>query len=200
VHGRRAGVLLLLLPVVTALSACTSGGDGAAAPAADSRPAVPDAYLHGPSPVTKQICTARARRQVARSIGVAPIRFTAPTWADHRYSCSYIFPEGPMTLSVTEYPSEVATAAAFFELKGALGRRPEPPLLGEEAFVSTNGDVIAVRVGTKLLEVDLSQLPAQLGVPLEPRLLVARAVAGTIIGCDDPPCPKGALRFPDEDD
>ena len=56
-----------------------------------------------PSISAKMICQAEAierdRRRRSRS---RPLRVTKPTWVDHVYSCTYVYPHGKIVLSVKE--------------------------------------------------------------------------------------------------
>ena len=64
----------------------------------------------------------------------------------------------------------------------SLGRRPDAVSFGEGAFITTNGSVI-VRKDFKVLDVDVSKLPMQFGVPPQDRANAALSVAATVMGC-----------------
>lgn len=135
-----------------------------------------------PSTSAKMICEREPQAEIAASLGVKPIRVTTPTWADHVYSCTYVYPNGMIALSVKELNDAPATTSYFGELGNRLGRRPEGIGLGQEAFLTSGGSVV-VRKDFKVLEVDISQLPAQFGQPALNPSDVALSVAATVMGC-----------------
>ncbi len=128
------------------------------------------------------VCEHEAQQDIAGVLGVKPTQVTTPTWADHVYSCSYVYPSGSFTLSVKELSGRPATTAYFKGLAATLGRRPEALPLGQGAFLTTDGSAV-VRKDYKVLEVDASWLPAQFGklalVPAD----VSASVASTVLGC-----------------
>ena len=137
-----------------------------------------------PSAQAKMVCAPDAQSEIGASLGVQPVQVTTPTWIDHVYSCRYIFANGVIVLSVKELPNASATRRYFNGLGRRLGRRPQPLLRGQAAFFTTNFSVI-VRKDFKVLNVDVSRVPAQFGDPtlaLDPAQ-VALNVTGTILKC-----------------
>ena len=128
------------------------------------------------------VCEAEAQSDIAGSIGVTPTQVTSPTWVDHVYACNYVYPNGVISLSVKELGGVSATASYFDQLGARLGQRPDPPALGDGAFVTTDGSVV-VRKDYKVLDVDISHVPAQFGDPLQDRSAVALSVATAVMGC-----------------
>jgi hypothetical protein len=136
-----------------------------------------------PSVSAKMIC-GEAKPEIAQSaIGVDTVRPLAPKWADHVYSCDYVYKSGvKMTLSVKEM-SSVAETTAYFDAMGArLGRGAKLEGLGEGAYQTTKGSVV-VRKDYRVLLVDVSHLPAKFGQPPLAPIDVAISVASTIMSC-----------------
>ena len=105
-----------------------------------------------------------------------------PTWADHVYSCKYVYANGSMTLSVKELANQAETDAYFASLATKLGKTKAIQSLGQGAFVTKNASAV-VRKDYKVLTVDVSGLPPQFGTPPDPRGNVALNVAATIMSC-----------------
>jgi len=169
---------------IVLLAACGSSGGAKAATSAPS--ATPGALLTvgtNPSTSSKMVC-GEAKGDIAASLGVKPTRITTPTWVDHVYSCSYVYPNGSFTLSVKEVDG-IANAAAYFRsLKTTLGVEPgaEAPTLGQGAFVTKDGGLV-VQKDNKVLTVDVSKLPAKFGNPAQSPTAAATSIGGVIMGC-----------------
>jgi hypothetical protein len=145
------------------------------------RQAVPGAP---PSESSKMICSAEGQGAIAGSLGVTP-RPIKPTWANEVYTCNYVYPNGTMTLSVREYPSDAAAMQAFNAAKTQLGGVPASggTVLGQGTFQVPSNDSLYVVKDNKLLKVDVSKLPANFGSPALGRSDVALTVGVTIMGC-----------------
>jgi hypothetical protein len=128
------------------------------------------------------VCGHEARKDLAGVIGLTPAVVTRPTWVDHVYSCAYVYPNGTFVLSVKELDSAAQTMSSFNQLAAVLGRRPDSVALGQEAFITTDGSVVA-RKDWKVLLIDVSRLPATFGQPAFARSDVATAIGSTIMGC-----------------
>jgi hypothetical protein len=139
----------------------------------------------GPNPsVSAQMVCGEAKKEIAESaVGVDTVRPLAPKWADHVYSCDYVYKGGAkMTLSVKEMSSVSETTSYFDALGARLGRGARLEGLGEGAYQTTKGSVV-VRKDYRVLLVDTSHLPAQFGRPPAARIDVAISVAATIMSC-----------------
>lgn len=138
-----------------------------------------------PSPISVQVCSHEARQEMASALG-EQATVSTPTWVDHRYSCTYSYPDstpsGSFTVSVTELSSWPETYAYFDGVAAAKGRSRDLEALGQGAFQTTDGTVV-VRKDWKVLEVDASGLPPQFGVPPTSASAVAVTVADVILGC-----------------
>ncbi len=115
-------------------------------------------------------------------LGVKTAAPLSPTWVDHLYSCRYVYANGSMVLSVKELSNASETTAYFEGLGSQLGNTGPLTGLGQGAFTTRNGSVVA-RKDYKVLLVDVSGLPAQFGVPATSSADVAISVADTIMGC-----------------
>jgi hypothetical protein len=171
---------LLVAALTVALAGCGSTSSASRAPSTVASRA--EAVGDNPSQSAKMVCEAEAQSEIADSIGVTPTQVTTPTWIDRVYACNYVYPGGVISLSVKELGDASATTSYFDELGSRLGHRPDPPALGDGAFVATDGSVV-VRKDYKVLDVDISHLPAQFGDPLQDRSDVAVSVATTVMGC-----------------
>ena len=127
------------------------------------------------------VCTAEAQHEIAGALGVTAVVET-PTWSDHLYSCRYTYPDGSFTLSVKELSSWSQTFAYFRGLASQLRKTVLVPNLGQGGYETRDGSV-AVRKDWKVLLVNISDLPAQFGVPPTPVANVALTIAYVILGC-----------------
>ena len=175
----RSRSLGLVLVAGLAATGC-SGGATAPPPATGPKPAGA-----APSPISVQVCSHEAQQEMASALGETATVST-PTWVDHRYSCTYSYPgstpTGSFTVSVKELSSWPETYAYFDSIATASGKSRDLEALGQAAFQTTDGSVV-VRKDWKVLEVDNSGLPPQLGVPPTSSSAVAVTVADVILGC-----------------
>src|SRR2546423_534010 len=74
-----------------------------------------------PSKSARMVCAPEAQKDIASALGVATTGVTEPTWLDHLYSCTYMYPDGSMALSVKELSSRAQTSAYFASLRAQLG-------------------------------------------------------------------------------
>lgn len=135
-----------------------------------------------PSQSAKMICAREAQGDLAESLGVPATQVTTPTWVDHLYACTYLYPNGSFAMSVKELDNRADTTSYFNALAALYGRRPGNIGIGQGAFVTTNGNVV-VRKDYKVLYVDTSQLPASFGQPPQGQSDNALSVAATIMSC-----------------
>jgi hypothetical protein len=171
-------VSVLVLAMAATLAACgSSGGNAASSTTTTWEPAGPN-----PSTSAKMICEKEAQDDIAASLGVKTVSITTPTWVDHVYSCTYVYPNARITLSVKEMSTTPETTAYFDAQAKALGKRSGRVAIGQGAFQTTIGDAV-VRKDWKVLTVDISKVPASFGQPPETAPQVALSVAATILGC-----------------
>jgi hypothetical protein len=127
------------------------------------------------------VCAPEAQRDIAAPLGVTATVGT-PTWEDHTYSCRYEYPDGSFTVSVKELSSSAETDAYFDMLRRQLGETGTISGVGQGAFSTRDGSIVA-RKDWKVLLVDVSGLPAQFGTPLTSSADVAATVADVIMAC-----------------
>jgi hypothetical protein len=163
------------------LASLASGTLGAVS--AGAAPRVPLPAGPHPSRIAKMVCQAEAQKEMADALGVKGT-VTDDTWADHRYTCDYVYPNGRFVLSVQEESSWSETFAYYRALGRRLGNARTLANLGQGAFQTTDGSVV-VRKDWKVLLVNTSGLPAQFAVPPTSSADVAVTVADVILGCWD---------------
>src|SRR6201986_4190437 len=100
---RRARLGLAVLAVVLGIAGC--GGVNASAES-------PQPAGKLPSAISRMVCTGKTAGEIAEVVA-AKAAVTAPTWADHLYSCGYHYSKGTMVLSVKELSSWTQTYAYF---------------------------------------------------------------------------------------
>ena len=169
---RRDRLGLVVLAVVLGIAGCGSVNTSAESPQPTGK---------SPSAIARMVCTEKAAGEIAQVVG-AKASVTAPTWADHLYSCGYHYSEGTMVLSVKELSSWTQTYAYFDELAETLHKTAPVKGLGQGAFVVGDGSVV-VRKDWKILLVDISGLHGMVGSPPSPRNTVALDAAAVILGC-----------------
>ncbi len=183
-------VVLLVPAAVVLLVACGSSGGKATAPSSSltttsvSRVAV--AHLNipagkDPSKSARMICEPEARTDIASSLEVKETSVTKPTWHDHVYSCSYLYPQGKVALSVKELVNAEATTTYFDAILQKYGVTERLPGFGQAAWILRNDDVV-VRKDYKVLFVDVQGLPKQF-TPKQTRADVAKSIAAVVMGC-----------------
>jgi len=183
---RTKGLFLLAAASALVLAAC--GGSSPSSTPTTSAVQLSNASWEkaGPTPSAsaKMICQKEAREEIAASLSVTETRVTTPTWVDHTYACTYVYPKGRITLSVKEFVGEQGTTAYFDGLIHKYGTTDSLKGLGQGAWELKNDDVV-VRKDYKVLFVDVSGVPAGNGafVPVMQRSDVAVNIATTIMGC-----------------
>jgi hypothetical protein len=137
-----------------------------------------------PSKSAKMICEPEAQKDIYESAtGVKTTSITTPSWTDHVYSCTYVYPGGvKIALSVKELSNEAETTAYFNSLATSMNKKKDIPGLGQGAFQTGDGSMV-VRKDYKVLTIDVSKLPQTFGVPAASRGDVAINVGATIMGC-----------------
>lgn len=166
-----------ILAMAMAMAGCGSDATPASSPAAVSTEVTAGTAL--PSDAAKMICADEAREDIESALGQKVTKPLEPTWTNQLYSCAYVFAQGTMVLSVKELVDERGTRAYFDEVVSSLGQRRLFEL-GEEGFQANNGSVV-IRKDNKVLDVDVTGLPARLGAYSRPD--VGSTVAITIMGC-----------------
>ena len=128
------------------------------------------------------VCSNKTERELSSVLGVTPEQPVVPTWADHLYTCRLAYSSGTLVLTVKELSSWDETLAYFNGLGAQLGDIGRLTGLGQGAFTTQNGSVVA-RKDYKVLLVDISGLPASFGVPATSAGDVAYTVTDVVMGC-----------------
>lgn len=170
--------LLAGAAVLLTVTQCSSSGD--------AQPAAPTTTLlvtYGDQPTVsaQMVCGEDGQTALAGAFHVGPTQVTTPSWVDHLYSCTYVYPDGSFGLSVKELPTIPDTVDYFTSLKATF-TVAEPLALGQEGFTATDGTSV-VRKDNKVLEVDVSKLSDQFGVPPQTRANSSLVIASTLLGC-----------------
>jgi hypothetical protein len=165
--------------VVLVAGGCSSGGPAPPGQGTTTQAPLPAGAT--PSSISTMVCSKEAQRDIAAPLGVTAT-VTTPTWQDHRYTCRYTYPGGSFTLSVKELSSKKETDAYYASLGRQLGDTGTVNGLGQGAFTTGNGSIVA-RKDWKVLTVDISGLPPQFGVPPTSAADVAATIADVIMAC-----------------
>lgn len=137
-----------------------------------------------PSVSAKMVCEPEVSGDLGEVLGVKATRISPPTWKDHLYSCTYVYPKGSFVLAVKELDDEASTTAFFNSYRKQLGTKDELFGLGQGAFVAKNDDLV-VRKDYKVLLVDVQKVPKASGafVPAMSRSDVATNIGSVIMSC-----------------
>jgi hypothetical protein len=144
---------------------------GAAAPAGD-----------GPSESAAMICQPEATGEVAIALGVKTTTAPSATWTDHVYACRYVYQDGVMVLSVKDLVDQAATTAYLTTAQQSLPSSTAVRVLGQDGFAGPDGSLY-IRKDFKVLHVDVSALPENVGDPPRKRADAAFTVAAVIMSC-----------------
>jgi hypothetical protein len=181
---RRNLLVAVSLAAVLMLGACGGSSSSSSTPGTDKAQPASVTYPQAgknPSVSAKMVCEKEASDEIADAIQVRQTRITTPTWVDHLYSCTYVYPHGQIGLSVKELSSTAATTAYFNSLAAKYGKRQTINGLAQGAFIANNDDVV-VRKDYKVLLVNVQGI-SQNFEPAMPRVEVAENVAATIMSC-----------------
>jgi|SRR5579871_1618741 len=147
-----------------------------------ARAAGPAAAGSAPSKASRMVCSAEAQNEIADAVGAHTTAVPAPTWSDHLYSCTYTYADGRIALSVKELRDAASTTAYFTSVESSIGHGTDVAGVGQDAYQGDDGSVV-VRKDYKVLDVDVSALPARFGTPPIDRGEAAMRVAVTVMGC-----------------
>jgi hypothetical protein len=163
--------VLYLLAVTLMVAACGSANRSGSG-----------ATVRTPSDSAKMICAPEAQGEVGQTLGMTASHPATGAWTAPVYSCTYTFPAGEVVLSVRELTDAAQTTAYFTSVQKKAGTAIQVPDLGEAAFAAADGTVY-VRKDFKVLQVDVTKLPAFVGQPPISRTAAAVRVAAVIMGC-----------------
>jgi hypothetical protein len=179
-----------LLIAVTVAAVVTFGACGSTGTSSSKSPSAPQGQSPtvtyqpagaNPSNSAKMVCEPAVRSEIAATLGIHETRVTTPTWVDHVYSCTYVYPRGSIVISVKELVNADTTTAYFNGLAQRFGKQQNLNGLAQDAFIAKNADVV-VRKDYKVLLVDVQGI-SQTFLPAMTRADVATNVAAAIMSC-----------------
>jgi len=128
------------------------------------------------------ICQPKAQTEIGEALGQDTTKVTTPTWNDHLYTCDYDYPQGVITLSVKELSSQAETTAYFQQEAARFGDKQQLFGLGQGAFLTTNGSVVA-RKDWKVLVVDTTGVSGSFASSRSLSGTPAETIASVIMQC-----------------
>jgi hypothetical protein len=172
------------LAVLAALLAGCGGQSPPSVPqnAPSVGPAVVTALPDVPSPQAEMVCQPEAQQDIQDIIGVVPTAVGPIQYVNHTSTCRYAYPNGAFTLVVQDLPNDITTARTYEALAGKLGRVDKIDLPDAEAYTTNDGSIV-LRRDTKVMLVDVTQLPGTFGNPPSPRGDAARLIMKAVLNC-----------------
>ena len=174
----RVAARVALCAAVALLSACAPPSAAVPSGPLTTAPVPGD----GPHTSTVMVCADEGQEEISTLVGIRPTRVETPTWTGHVYTCRYVYPDGVIVLSVHELPDALHTSQRAEELAAQRGNSGFQPGLGEGAFATSNGSIVA-RKDYTLLVVDIAGLPAGFGRPPVTPPDAAKLVAKAVLAC-----------------
>ena len=145
-------------------------------------PAVVTALPDVPSPQAEMVCQRRPSRTSRTSSGSSATAVGPIQYANHTSTCRYAYPNGAFTLVVQDLPNDITTTRTYEALAGKLGRVEKIDLPDAEAYTTNDGSIV-LRRDTKVMLVDVTQLPGTFGNPPSPRGDAARLIMKAVLNC-----------------
>jgi hypothetical protein len=179
--GPVAGGLAALALV---LAGCGGQPPAPSAPPSGSAvgPAVVTALPDAPSPQAEMVCAPEAQQDIQDLIGVVPTAVGPIQYANHTSTCRYAYANGAFTLVVQDLPNDITTTRTYEALAGKLGKIDSIDLPDAQAFTTNDGSIV-LRRDTKVMLVDVTQLPGTFGSPPSPRGDAARLIMKAVLNC-----------------
>jgi hypothetical protein len=108
------------------------------------------------------------------------------SWVKPVFHCTYRLPQGPLNLTVTEFPS-VEAAVASFNKSEAQYQQSKTPIqqldaLGVPSFLVSDDVLLSIKTN-HILRVDATQLPKTVGPLHRSRRDLSYLVASAILKC-----------------
>jgi hypothetical protein len=167
-----------VLGILALVSVLAAGCSGSAKPAATPTASSTD----GPSASALMVCSTEAQADIEEAIGARVSSPPTSSFADHLFTCDYLYPGGTMVLTVKDLPDKASTDAFYSQALSTVSKPRQLPGLGEGAFSDDKGTVY-VRKDYKVLRVDTTGLPVSFGQPPHTRDVIAIAVAAALTLC-----------------
>ena len=175
-------VVAALLALCAGCSGSPTAAPPAPASASSANAASPVPAAPGPSPQARLVCEPEAQEDIALQLGVDAATVGPPQYANSTSTCRYAYPQGGFTLSVQDLPDAPATTRAYDALGAKMGRVQNIDLGPAKAFTTSNGSVV-MQKDTKVLLVDVTDLPDPFGKPPVPRPQAALLITKAVLGC-----------------
>ncbi len=176
-----AAILAVVLAVVLAAVLAGCGQPSAPVGPLPSQAPVPT-LADVPSPQAEMVCQPEAQQDIQDFIGIVPTTVGPIQYANHTSTCRYVYANGSFTLVVQDLPNELVTTRTYDALASKLGKVDSIDLPDAQAF-STNDGSVVLRRDTKVMLVDVTQLPATFGSPPSPRADAARLIMKAVLNC-----------------
>lgn len=158
----------------------SSSATATAAPSGSSQASTTSAS--GPSAAAQMVCSADIKDKVTQVLGLSSSPVTHSTFVDHRFTCTYDLPMGPLKLSVQDSASKAAAGTYFTKLRPTLGATDTLIGLGERAYGTPSGTVVVLK-DSQTLDVDATGLPTVFGAQRQRRTDLAYEIASDVLGC-----------------
>jgi hypothetical protein len=156
---------------------------GQAVPAAAEHPAAASAPSGTAPPDTAtMVCGEEIRTKVQQVLKLPAEPSTSSTWADGLYTCRYVLPAGPMTLTVQVLPDPAQAGARLDADRARTAGAHTLEGLGERAWGTSAGTAVVLK-DAQILTVDTTALPEVFGVDDQKRDDLAYEVASDVLGC-----------------
>ena len=158
----------------------TPSATATAAPSGSSKAST--ASASGPSAAAQMVCSADIKDKVKQVLSLSSSPLTHSTFVDHRFTCTYDLPMGPLKLSVQDSPNKAAAGTYFTGLRPTLGTTDTLIGLGERAYGTPSGTVVVLK-DSQTLSVDATGLPTVFGAQQQKRTDLAYEIASDVLGC-----------------
>jgi hypothetical protein len=162
-------------------------GDSAAQVDPGAHPTSSSSGVEGPSVSARMICTEdEISNAITLTLGLTGRPPKSSTWVKPVFTCTYRLDEGPLILTVTEFPSAKAALQNFNQTKSQYAKDKVPvqtlDALGVPSFLASDDVLLSVKT-SHLLRVDVSRLPKTVGPLHRARRDLAYLVAEAILRC-----------------
>ncbi len=135
-----------------------------------------------PSKAALMVCSADIKGKVKQVLSLPSTPVAHAAYKDHRYTCTYDLPMGPLVLSVQDSTSPAAARTYFTSLRSTLGKTDTLIGLGADAYGTPTGTAVVLK-DSQTLVVDATGLPSVFGSQKQKRTDLAYEVASDVLGC-----------------
>jgi hypothetical protein len=164
-------------------------GDSAAhvALSAHPTPSPTSSSVAGPSVSAREICTEEEiSNAITLTLGLNGRPPKSSSWVKPVFTCTYRLTEGPLILTVTEFPTAKAAQQSFNQKKSQYAQDKVPiqtlEALGVPSFLASDDVLLSIKT-SHVLRVDVTQLPKTVGPLHRARRDLSYLVAQAILKC-----------------